>query len=504
VFTVTDLTQEDAQFGSNKTMLVTLEPGYEIWSGVIQGNQGLQAALDGALGAQLRREIRGEVLGEAARHTNNLSGLAKDLGISFECPEVGGAVRSEGPVIMSGHQPILFHMGLFFKSKMLAAIAGDTGGTGVHVVVDTDEGDGGTIVWPKVTKDVLEIKRTSLVAESLPAGTIYGAQRLAPAQQIAELFEEIESDIRQSNLPEVAERVKRARSVYTALANQPVSVAHTIARWSVSACRHLEVLLSDLIMKTRLGEVVRQLVGNGVHFAQVYNATLDEHRLEHRIDNKANPFPNLKVNDAGYELPLWAIEQGVRKPVYVNDRGMASGVKDDLYAPRGSITTLLLRGYCSDTFIHGLGGKRYDTFVDRFAQRYWGVALPKFVVASETRYLFPEQVAHISREVELASQFKEIVARTENYLGRGIFSEEEERALRLALESRQQLRGRMQGIKSDEERRPLALALNEANRQVRQIVEASALQSFREREAANKFALEKWKFREFPFFMFGL
>jgi hypothetical protein len=154
-------------------------------------------------------------------------------------------------------------------------------------------------------------------------------------------------------------------------------------------------------------------------------------------------------------------------------------------------------------FIHGLGGKRYDTFVGRFAQQFWGVSLPKFVVASETRSMFLSQVERLTREITLASQFKEILSRTESFLGQGVFSVDEERTLRVLLDDRNQLRGNMQNVQSDDERRPIALALNNANRQVRQVLETSSLRSLRERAASNEVELAKWKFREFPFFMFG-
>jgi hypothetical protein len=484
-------------------MITTLEPQYELWGEVLQSNLNLQARLDATLGAKLRKQIRDGVIQEAARHTKALQDLAHDLGIplmSSSNPSVG---QHQGPIIMSGHQPVLYHRGLAFKSEMLAKIASDTGGIGVHVVVDTDQGDGGAIVWPRLVHESLELRRGTLVAETGPDGATYTRQRLASREKIAALFEEIENDLRHGSLVDAADRVRRMRPVYERLANQPVSVAHAIARWSVRPLGYREVLLSDIVANTRLREVIRELVSNGAHLAEAYNSSLDEHRVEHRIENRANPFPNLKVSETSAELPLWSIDDGIRRPVYVERVGSVHVSPSSFYAPRGSITTLLLRGYCSDMFIHGLGGKRYDTFVDRFAQRYWGVSLPSFVVASETRYMFPLQVERLTREITLASQFKEILSRTESFLGQGIFSDEEERTLRGLLDNRNQLRAKMQQIQSDEERRPLALALNDSNRRVRQVLEASSLSSLRERAASNEVELAKWKFREFPFFMFG-
>ena len=124
---------------------------------------------------------------------------------------------------------------------------------------------------------------------------------------------------------------------------------------------------------------------------------------------------------------------------------LASG---EFLAPKGGISTLLLRAYCSDLFIHGLGGGSYDKFSDLFAKGFFGVELPPFVVASQTVVLFPEKVAELSKEIALASQLKEMVARTEHFIGKGIFSETEEKLLVPLLKIRRELREKLKGNSS--------------------------------------------------------
>jgi hypothetical protein len=257
-----------------------------------------------------------------------------------------------------------------------------------------------------------------------------------------------------------------------------------------------------LIVDTTLGQVVRDLAGDAERFASIYNSSLDSYRREREIENKANPFPNVSITDEHIELPLWDIEGSVRSPVFVNREPGFLIARDTLLTPRGSVTTMLLRAYCSDLFIHGLGGARYDNFVDRFAKEYLGVELPGFAVASETRYLFPEQVVKTQRELELASQIKEMISRTENFLGRGVFSTEEESLLCEIVARRNHLKAKMQGASPPDERRVAALALNEENRRVRAIIETGSLQEIIKSAPRNEQALQRWKFREFPFFMF--
>lgn len=484
------------------TTLRTLEPSYDTWRDVLQSNLQMRDALDRVLGQKIRSTIRDELVQMARYHTETLKTLARDLGLDQRFTGCLLDTESKTPIIMSGHQPVVYHRGLAFKSEMLLRFSTESRGMGIHVVIDTDEGDGGAIVWPKVSQGVLEIRRGTLVAESPLNGATYGMQRLASREAIAALFNEMESDLRQSALNDIAERVRPMREVYVALAGQPVSLAHSIARWSANGLIQAEVLLSELVTCSSLRDVTRELATDGMELARVYNATLEEHRVEHRIDNKANPFPNLKISDASTEIPFWVVEDGMRRSPFLLPGGVLPTLSHGFYAPRASITTLLLRGYCSDMFIHGLGGRRYDTFVDRFALRYLNVALPRFVVASETRYLFPAEVERIGREVEIAAQFKDIVARTERFFGLNIFSPEEERSLQQLVDSRNQLRAKMQQAQTEEERRPIAHALNDANRKVREILEAGSLQAIRARSSSNEIALMRWKFREFPFFMF--
>jgi hypothetical protein len=386
---------------------------------------------------------------------------------------------------------------------MLARIARDKVAIGVHIAIDTDEGQGGELVWPRISAGALELRRGSLVEATGTSSMLYSDQRLKPRDALRDIFAEIVSDLRQSNRENVAGRVEQAADIYSALAGQPVVAANTIVRWVLGGAGYYELPLSVAVTKTNVCEVITTCIQDASHLHESYNTCLNEYRREHRIDNQANPFPNLKSRSTGeMELPFWSVQGGHREAVYSFGAQQVAAKVEGYYAPRASMTTLLLRAYCSDLFIHGLGGATYDRFVDRFAQSYLGVTLPRFVVATETRYLFPEQVGSITRELELAKQFKEMISRTELFLGRGIFSESEETQLMALLEDRDRLRVQIQGAQGDD-KRTVALALNEANRRVRSCIEAGSLKDLLAREPHNQAVLGTWSCREFPFFMHG-
>lgn len=482
-------------------MSLFIHPPYDEWRTVLRSNREAFSTLRARLGEKRVFAIRDEVATLAGKYTESLQALAKSCGIELSPNHMVSELSPAQPIIMTGHQPIIYHPGLMRKEQMFAEIARDTGALGLHVVIDSDEGDGGALVWPRVLNGSIELKRVSLVeSKALDSKLIFCEQRLRSAQEIGEVFNELVADLTQSGLHGSVGRVREVAALYQSLAGQPVSAAHSIVRWFISGRSWCEAPLTDLVSSEGLREVVRELVNDGERVGACYNETLDSYRREHKIDNLANPFPNLKVGADGIELPLWRVAHGMRMPVMWN-RG-APPLAAGLVCPRGAITTMLLRGYCSDLFIHGLGGARYDRFVDEFAQRYLGVVLPAFVVASETRHLFPKEVQAISEQLELASNRKELIARTENFLGRGIFSDEEENSLHSMITERNRLRTAIQGATSPEERSAVAHALNAANRAVREIVENGSLQQVIAEAPARQAALQRWSHREFPFFLF--
>jgi hypothetical protein len=482
-------------------MSLTIQPPYHEWQAVLRSNQDAFIAARERLGKSRVLAVRNEALAIAKRYTDSLHALAKSCGIELPRYQMDSGPQSGPPIVMTGHQPIVYHPGLMRKEQTLAGFTRDTGAIGLHVIIDSDEGDGGALVWPRVSSGSIELKRASLVeSKALDKKLIFCEQRLRSTEEIGEVFDELCADLVESGLHESDQRVRGISRLYQALAGQPVSAAHSIVRWAISGRSWCEAPLTDLVGSQGLREVVQDLVNDGERLGSCYNATLDSYRREHKIDNLANPFPNLKVSAEQIELPLWRVVNGVRVPVVWNrgENALAAG----LVCPRGAITTMLLRGYCSDLFIHGLGGARYDRFVDEFAQDYLGVALPKFVVASETRYLFPDEVQAISERLELISNRKELIARTENFFGRGIFSEEEETRLHSIVSERNHLRTVIQGAQSPEERSGAAHALNATNRAVREIVEGGSLRQVIAEAPARQAALRQWSYREFPFFLF--
>jgi hypothetical protein len=480
----------------------TYEPPYAHWRDLFACNVSLRPDRDEKLGKERVVAIRERLVALAESHTTKIRDAAVRCGISDRSLPTVQRLSSK-LIVMAGHQPVVYHPGLLCKAQALAQFAAETNSTPINIVIDTDEGDGGAVVWPRVSQDGLELRRGT-VAEEREGSSLYLGQRVASVEKVAQVFAEMEADLVQSGLTDAASRAQRAGALYQQLTGEPIPVAHTVVRWALDGSATLEVPLSVVVQETEIRSVLREFVGDAKRFSGVYNSCLESYRKDHRIHNPANPFPNMRNSDEGTELPLWRIQQGARVPLYV--QGEIAPVDEGMgfLVPRGSITTMLLRGFCSDLFIHGLGGGKYDRFVDQFAAAYLALTLPAYVVASRTLQLFPDKVTEMQRSLELASKFKEIASKTEAFLGQGIFSVEEESVLRRLTAERNSLRESLQRAASAEEKSAASHGLNAANREVRALLERSGLQNYVMNAAANEAALARWSFREFPFFLYRL
>lgn len=484
-----------------------IDPPFEDWITRVRESISRRDVLERVLDPSLVKSIRRETVERAIEHSQELMRVAKEVGIDPLIVPCASRYDEKAPLCMSGHQPVVYHPGLLRKSTGLTDITAAVGGLGINVVIDTDLSDGGAISWPKRSGQSLEIKRGMLVRRSGigaadNSNRLFCDEVLASAAELRELFSEIEHDLEQSGLSGAAAITRQVAARYIALAERPLALAHSLVLWSLGQPGYREVPLSTLITTTRLSEVLAELVRDALRFSTTYNACLDSYRHSHKIQNRANPFPNVSVTDTAIEVPLWLLSAGMRKPLVVSRTEKFQPTSGEVIAPRGSITTLLLRAYSSDLFIHGRGGGKYDLFVDQLAGEYLGVELPPFVIASETRYLFPQQVEDLSRRVELAGQVKDMISRTESFLGLGIFSDEEERELTDLVRRRNSLRSEMQRPLSPDERRVVAHALNEENRKAREILQGGSLKTVISEAAKNEAELTTWQFREFPFWFF--
>ena len=482
-------------------------PPYPDWKALLEQSMKARPEIAAAVGAHEVLNARADVAECAQRYTDYLLRAASERGIRLvdagDLPD-----NSQDAAVMAGHQPVVFHPGLLFKAQILSKFSRESGALGIQVIIDTDAGDLCEISWPRVSGDALLVRRASIACATVPsnqnvdAPVLYSAQQIKTRDEIHEIFSEMQTDLLAAGLDSAAERARKVGAVYELLAGCSLAMANSIARWSFERRGYREVPLSMLLRDTSLRHVVSKLAQDSTRLFETYNGCLDNYRREHSIKNVANPFPNLKKRDDSFELPFWVVRDGERQPLWSSDKDLVDFGEETYLATRGSITTMILRAYCSDLFIHGIGGGKYDRFVDSFGAHYLGTPLSPFVVASRTRVINPSRVDELSAAVLRGSSMKQVVSQTELYLGKGIFTAQEECRLREVLAKRARLREQLGTAASPEEKSTVAHALNQMNTEVREVVQGSILQSDVAELPRNQKLLEGWSYREFPYFLF--
>jgi hypothetical protein len=136
----------------------------------------------------------------------------------------------------------------------------------------------------------------------------------------------------------------------------------------------------------------------------------------HRLRSAAQPLPDLSEVEGWIETPFWfwTEKNPTRRPVFVQTTSEGLLLSDRQQwqetLPRSSdgdpqaalqrlqqwqqrgiklrsralITTLYARLLLADTFIHGIGGAKYDQVTDSLCQRFFGILPPAFATLSGT------------------------------------------------------------------------------------------------------------------------
>jgi hypothetical protein len=324
----------------------------------------------------------------------------------------------ERPLIVTGHQPELFHPGVWIKNFAVAAIAGASGGVGLNLIVDNDIPKSSSIAVPSVVDGGIRLARLDFDR--------WGGD--APFEDSPVLEEDLFTTF--------ADRVSAAMGNRVAnpiiedfwprvLARRTEAATHglrfSLARrelegaWGIA---NLEVPLSEVCETDGFYWFVSHILAQLPRYARAYNEALDEYRVVHGIRSKHHPVAALATQGEWLEAPfwIWRREQPRRRALLVRQRSRAMDLRiageDDILmelplAPereaccaveklrelaarsirlrtRALTTTQFSRFLLGDLFIHGIGGAKYDELGDEVARRFFGIEPPGFLTVSMT------------------------------------------------------------------------------------------------------------------------
>jgi hypothetical protein len=393
----------------NRSALV--EPPFAEVGGLLEENLAIRQQwsydLQGRQLSELASQARSELLRGAFRWTSSYRDAVP--------PPCNAPAR----IVLAGHQPQLFHPGVWVKNFALDWIARAHGAYAVNLVVDSDtiktnavRVPGGSGEQPRIASIPLDLPGPVIPYEerrilSRPMFAEFG-QRVA--RQIAPLVAE---PLAGTFWPLAVERARQTDNLGACLAQS----RHLLeGSWGLST---LEVPQSRVCQSESFVWLVAHVVAQLPRFRQVYNEVVHEYRRVHGIRNAAHPVPDLAVDGEWLEAPfwVWTAAEPARRPLFAARRGrevvltdrqrlqIVLPLSDDGHATaavgrllelsfrgikirsRALMTTLWARLALGDLFLHGIGGAKYDQVTDALMERFFGLRPPGIMVLSATVHL---------------------------------------------------------------------------------------------------------------------
>jgi hypothetical protein len=324
-----------------------------------------------------------------------------------------------GPVLLAGHQPELFHPGVWFKNFALGRLARDHGGVGINLVIDSDTLKQAALRVPggSVESPVVETVPLDRPTEEIPfeERSVVDRELLASFGQRAAdvLFPLVPDPLVRDFWPLVRRRAAATSNLGECLAQSRHSLE---GQWGLST---LELPQSHVCGLPAFHWFTAHVLAHLSRFSREYNGAVRTYRRTNHIRSASHPVPDLAADGEWLEAPFWlwtsesprrrrlfASAQGqrlvltdrrqvrVELPLSVDGQGGAAvDVLADLprrgikLRSRALLTTLFARLVLGDLFLHGIGGAKYDQLTDWLFERFFGLVPPEFMVLSATLHL---------------------------------------------------------------------------------------------------------------------
>lgn len=362
-----------------------------------------------------------------------------------ELPELPLPLDPDGPpVYVAGHQPLLYHPGVWVKLFAGARAAAASGGRLINLVVDSDVSDL-SVPLPALIRDPDGYQRPGIERDE-PEGTgspeLPLERRPAPDPEAWAAFVE---RVRARVMPLSPGAAGRLDPIAAVRPEPSENVAAFLSRvrraWEASGVTpgpagYVELPISTLSATLPFRLWVVEWALHAEFWRCAYNEALRQYRQLHRLRYPANPFPDLAATDHGIELPFWVLRQvegaWVREGLLVQggSERTAAGASprprtarillttlgaggaqplaelpagEPLEAarvlgetgiqvrPKAIPLTLFARLFLGDLFIHGTGGARYESIGDFLLAARWpgafGKETPGYAVCSATVHL---------------------------------------------------------------------------------------------------------------------
>jgi hypothetical protein len=382
---------------------------------------------------ELRKLARGEILAVSAEYH-------RSAGEPPPTPLPGG--EGSKPWFVAGHQPELFHPGVWCKNFALHQLARKHDAMAINLVVDTDAAKPALLHAPADGR----LARVPYDRSSLE--TPYEERTVAEESTFADLPRQMATITSGWNfeplLPVFWHEVMQQAGRTPLLGERFAGARRALERrWGVVP---REVPMSRVCQTEAFAWFACNILNRLPAFHESYNQVVHEYRQAHGIRSRSHPVPDLTQDGAWLEAPFWAWRQGQPRrgkllvrptpdawqlrvggeewPAIQLDQAVDAWrtLESRSYKVRSRAltTTLFARLFLADAFIHGIGGGIYDELTDRLIERFFTIAAPGFLVVSATLLLpLPRYPDAARQAVELARQERDLVYKPERFVNDG-------------------------------------------------------------------------------------
>ena len=397
-----------------------VEPAWSSLPQVVADNRAAvqQADLEiqGVSLAELAAGARRDLLASAATYTAGYHHLPANF--------ASVSVQQLPTLIFAGHQPQLFHPGVWYKNFAIAELSRLIGGIAVNLTID---GDLCRIVSARVPTGSYDRPQIASVAYDHPTLPLPYEERAVCDEETFSSFAKrvldqvgdlIPNPMVESFWPLVLARYQQEPNLGRALAQARHQMEGQFGN-SNGALESLELPQSMVCQLPIFHQFVTHLLVSLPHFVNTYNQALQQYRKTYRLRNLAHPVPNLSENGRWLETPfwIWSKSDPHRRPLFARlgtgkiligdqakeEHELSLGPNGDFTSAaeqlqqlsedgikirtRAITTTLFARLFLADLFVHGIGGSKYDEVTDHILHGFYNIDPPQYATISATRHL---------------------------------------------------------------------------------------------------------------------
>jgi hypothetical protein len=350
---------------------------------------------------------------------------------------IGVRRNADAKVILAGHQPELFHSGVWFKNFVLDRLAREHDAVAVNLVMDNDTCRTASIRVPtgSIDRPVVELVSFDAAGPAMP----WEDRAIADAEcfysfadRVARTIEPlVASPLVREMWPDAIAASTRTGRLGTAIAQARHELEGRLG------LRTLELPLSTVCNGEAFAWFAAWLLVEARQVRSVYNAAVQTYRAANHVRSAAHPVPDLAIDGEFCESPLWvwSKEDPRRRHLFVAINGDRLALTDraawrhEILAdaadaperiaeqlrelagqgirirPRALTNTWYARLVLGDLFVHGIGGAKYDEVTDRIIAGLFGITPPAYLTATATLKLPVEHESDADQQLlELAKR----------------------------------------------------------------------------------------------------